>query len=155
MDNSSYFRFDDDNKTKQYILSTITRELGKLIFHHSSDLKSHRFEMNDINHNSPLYQINPDPFFYNSINFDLSLCKCYWQSSFSKIVSKMTGSSQMFSYCYLNIRSIENPVSPWNLFEMFKIHFFFHRIVRHLVTIWNIWIALPWCLWFCWKTSYL
>ena len=31
MDNASYFRFyDDDNKTKQYILSTITRELGKL-----------------------------------------------------------------------------------------------------------------------------
>ena len=30
MDNSSYFRFDDDNKTKQYILSTITTELGKL-----------------------------------------------------------------------------------------------------------------------------
>ena len=30
MDNSSYFRFDDDNNTKQYILSTITRELGKL-----------------------------------------------------------------------------------------------------------------------------
>ena len=30
MDNSSYFRFDDDNKTKQYILSTITRELDKL-----------------------------------------------------------------------------------------------------------------------------
>ena len=30
MDNSSYFRFDDDYKTKQYILSTITRELGKL-----------------------------------------------------------------------------------------------------------------------------
>ena len=23
MDNSSYFRFDDDNKTKQYIISTI------------------------------------------------------------------------------------------------------------------------------------
>ena len=30
MDNSPYFRFDDDNKTKQYILSTITRELGKM-----------------------------------------------------------------------------------------------------------------------------
>ena len=30
MDNSSYFRFDDDNKTKQYIISTITRKLGKL-----------------------------------------------------------------------------------------------------------------------------
>ena len=30
MDNSSYFQFDDDVKTKQYILSTITRELGKL-----------------------------------------------------------------------------------------------------------------------------
>ena len=30
MDNNSYFRFDDDNKTKQYIISTITRELGKL-----------------------------------------------------------------------------------------------------------------------------
>ena len=30
MDNSSYFQFNDDNKTKQYILSTITRELGKL-----------------------------------------------------------------------------------------------------------------------------
>ena len=30
MDNSSYFQFDDDNKTKQYIISTITRELGKL-----------------------------------------------------------------------------------------------------------------------------
>ena len=30
MDDSSYFRFDDDNKTKQYVLSTITRELGKL-----------------------------------------------------------------------------------------------------------------------------
>ena len=30
MDNSSYFQFDDDNKTNQYILSTITRELGKL-----------------------------------------------------------------------------------------------------------------------------
>ena len=29
MDNSSYFRFDDD-KTKQYILSAITRELGEL-----------------------------------------------------------------------------------------------------------------------------
>ena len=25
-----FFRFDYDNKTKQYILSTITRELGKL-----------------------------------------------------------------------------------------------------------------------------
>ena len=30
MDNSSYFRFDDNNKTEQYIFSTITRELGKL-----------------------------------------------------------------------------------------------------------------------------
>ena len=30
MDNSSYFWFDDDNKAKQYILSTITREWGKL-----------------------------------------------------------------------------------------------------------------------------
>ena len=32
MDNSSYFRFDDDDddKTEQYILSTITKELGKL-----------------------------------------------------------------------------------------------------------------------------
>ena len=30
MDNSWYFRFDDDNKTKQYILSAITREVGKL-----------------------------------------------------------------------------------------------------------------------------
>ena len=30
MDNGSYFRFDDDNKTKQYILSTITRGLDKL-----------------------------------------------------------------------------------------------------------------------------
>ena len=30
MDNSSSFRFDGDNKTKQYILSTIAGELGKL-----------------------------------------------------------------------------------------------------------------------------
>ena len=30
MDNTSYFWFDDDNKTKQYILSIVTRELGKL-----------------------------------------------------------------------------------------------------------------------------
>ena len=30
MDNSLYFWFDDDNKRKQYILSAITRELGKL-----------------------------------------------------------------------------------------------------------------------------
>ena len=30
MDDSSYFRFDDDNKTKQYIFSIIMRELGKL-----------------------------------------------------------------------------------------------------------------------------
>ena len=30
MENSSYFRFDDGNKTKQYILSTVKRELGKL-----------------------------------------------------------------------------------------------------------------------------
>ena len=30
MDNNSYFQFDDDNKTMQYILLTITRELGKL-----------------------------------------------------------------------------------------------------------------------------
>ena len=30
MDNSSYYQFDDDNKKKQYIISTISRELGKL-----------------------------------------------------------------------------------------------------------------------------
>ena len=31
MDSSSYFRyFDDDNKTKQYILSAITSKLSKL-----------------------------------------------------------------------------------------------------------------------------
>ena len=30
MDTSSYFPFDYDNKTKQYILSPITKELGKL-----------------------------------------------------------------------------------------------------------------------------
>ena len=32
MDNSSYFRFDDDDKTK-YILSIITKEIGKLKTH--------------------------------------------------------------------------------------------------------------------------
>ena len=30
MDNSPYFRFDDDEKTNIYILSSITREMGKL-----------------------------------------------------------------------------------------------------------------------------
>ena len=30
MGNSSYFRFDDDNKTKYNILSIITKEMGKL-----------------------------------------------------------------------------------------------------------------------------
>ena len=34
MGDSSYFRFDDDNKTKYiYILSIITREMGKLKTH--------------------------------------------------------------------------------------------------------------------------
>ena len=33
MGNSSYFRFDGDNKTKYYILSIITKEMGKLKTH--------------------------------------------------------------------------------------------------------------------------
>ena len=33
MDNSSYFQYDYDIKTEQYILSTIMRELGKLKKH--------------------------------------------------------------------------------------------------------------------------
>ena len=31
MDNRSYFRFDDDNKKKQYILSTITRDINLVL----------------------------------------------------------------------------------------------------------------------------
>ena len=33
MGNSSYFWFDDDNKTKYYILSIITKGMGKLKTH--------------------------------------------------------------------------------------------------------------------------
>ena len=33
MGNSSYFRFDDDNKTNKYILPIITKKMGKLKTH--------------------------------------------------------------------------------------------------------------------------
>ena len=71
----------------------------------------HPFEINDTDHISPLCEKDPDLYFYNSIDFHLSKCNYYKESSFAPIVSNLVNLSQPLSLCHLNIRSIKKSLS--------------------------------------------
>ena len=55
--------------------------IGKLLSLSASNLLFHPFEINDIDQISPLCDIDPDLYFYNSIDFQLLLhCNYYGES---------------------------------------------------------------------------
>ena len=76
-----------------------------------SDIIFHPFEINGMDHISPLCKKDPDLHFCNSIDPYLSKCNYYEESSFAHIVSNMENLSQAISLCHLNIRSIKNNLS--------------------------------------------
>ena len=108
------FPFNDIDDDKKFVAAV--NHIDNISSLNSSDLIFHPFEINDIDHNSPLCEIDPDLCFYDSIDFDLSLCNYYCEFSFIEVVSKVTGSSQLFSLCHLNIRSIKQNLSHFEMY---------------------------------------
>ena len=81
--------------------------IDKIATLNDSDIIFHPFEINDTDHIFPLCEIDPDLHFYSSIDFHLSKCNYYEESSFAQIVPSMANLSQSLSLWHLNIRSIK------------------------------------------------
>ena len=73
----------------------------------NSDLIFHPFEINDSDHLSPLFEIDPDLHFYNKIYFHLSKCNYYDERSFTKLLRPREKNNSSFSLCHLNIRNMK------------------------------------------------
>ena len=106
---SSIFPFNTIVIDKEFIAAV--NSIDKTATLNDSDIIFHPFEINDTDHISPLCEIDPDLHFYNSIDFHLSKCNCYEESSFAQIAPNMANLSQSLSLCHLNIRSIKKNLS--------------------------------------------
>ena len=74
------------------------------------DLICHLFEINDYDHRSPLCEIDPDLYFYNSVDLtDAIQCNHYDEKTFCE-ADFHRGNNQtggVFFICHLNIRSMK------------------------------------------------
>ena len=88
--------------------------IDKSLSLNASNLIFHPFEINDIDHTSPLCDIDPDLYFYNSIDFQLSSnCNYYDESTFAGNKTIQTSVHQNLSLCHLNIRSMQKNLSEF------------------------------------------
>ena len=72
--------------------------IDKPLSFNTSNLIFHPFQINDIAHTSPLCDIDPDLYFYNSIDFQLSSnCIYYDESTFAGNKSIQTSVHQNLS----------------------------------------------------------
>ena len=106
---STIFPFNNIVIDKEFIAAV--NSIDKTATLNDSDIIFHPFEINDTDHISPLCEIDPDLHFYNSIDFHLSKCNYYEESSFAQIAPNMANLSQSLSLCHLNIRSIKKNLS--------------------------------------------
>ena len=65
------------------------------------------FELNDQDHSSILCDIDPDLNFNNSLNQLTSKCYYYLESSFNSEINRASGTEDLFSLWYINIRSLK------------------------------------------------
>ena len=82
------------------------------------------FELNDVEHASPLDEIDPDTNFHNGINYQLQSKCTYFKESLFKMELKTQREAEsrvIFSLCHLNIRSIaqnlDNVVNYLNVLD--------------------------------------
>ena len=77
------------------------------------DLIFHLFEFNDNDHRSPLCEIDPDLYFYNSTSFtDATQCNYFDEMTFNETDQIKNGRTDgALSMCHLNIRSIRENLS--------------------------------------------
>ena len=106
---STIFQFNNSAIDKDFIAAV--NSIDKTATLNDSDIIFHPFQINDTDHISPLCEIDPDPHCYNSIDFHLSKCNNYEETSFVQIAPNMANLSQSLSLCHLNIRSIKKNLS--------------------------------------------
>ena len=106
---STIFPFNNIVIDKEFIAAVYS--IDKTATLNDSDIIFHPFEINDTDHISPFCEIDHDLHFYNSIDFHLSKCNYYEESSFAQIAPNMANLSQSLSLCHLNIRSIKKKIS--------------------------------------------
>ena len=82
------------------------------------DLIFHPFEFNDNDHRSPLCEIDPDLYFYNSTNFnDTIQCNYFDETTFKEVDQFKHGRIDgALSMCHLNIRSIRKNLGYFEVY---------------------------------------
>ena len=83
------------------------------------DLIFHPFEINDYDHRLPLCEIDPDLYFYNSVNLtDAIQCNYYDEKTFCE-ADFHRGNNQtggVLSICHLNIRSMKKNLKNFDVY---------------------------------------
>ena len=111
-----FFSFNNIEEDHEFLASINNIDTLGLM---DDDLIFHPFEINDYDHRSPLCEIDPDLYFYNSVDFrDAIQCNHYDEKTFCE-ADFQRGNNQtggVFSICHLNIRSMKHNLKNFDVY---------------------------------------